>query len=49
MEYFDPFIDDCKDDEFLFAFYHYLLEEVEVDDVINFQNTRPIQPYYNYL
>jgi hypothetical protein len=48
MEYFNPLIDDCKDDECLSAFYHYLLEEVN-DDIIDFQKSRPITTIYKKL
>ena len=39
--------DDCKNDEVLSAFYHYLLEEV--DDETEFQKTRPITAIYKKL
>ena len=41
-------IDDCKDDECLSAFYHYLLEEID-DQVMDFQKTRPITTIYKKL
>jgi len=47
-EYFDILADDCKNDECLSAFYHYIIEEVECCD-IDFQKTRPITAVYKKL
>lgn len=47
-EYFDLLVDECKNDESLSALYHYLLEEVS-DEVVDFQNTRPITSIYKKL
>jgi len=47
-EYFNPLADDCKNDEVLSALYHYLIEEVN-DENIDFQKTRPITSIYKKL
>jgi len=41
-------VEDCKNDECLSSFYHYLIEEVD-DSPIDFQKTRPITSIYKKL
>lgn len=48
-EYFNPLIEDVKDEKVLSAFYHYLIDEIDCPDNYDFQKTRPITSIYKKL
>jgi hypothetical protein len=49
MDYFNPLIEDVKDEKVLSAFYHYLIEEINCPDNFDFQKTRPKTSIYKKL
>lgn len=49
MDYFNPLIDDVKDEKVLSSLYHYLIEEINCPDDYDFQKTRPKTAIYKKL